>query len=84
VVEGLVRQVGDAAERINAAQKEYLRLVDVTDAGQDALVKQRVSNLGVAEGPEALTGSSGVEFGSEQVRAERLEGGMVLLFGVAE
>ena len=70
----------DRGLRVHTADEAQLGGVHVADAGEVALVEQRVAQRAVRLGQQAAYGLVGVPVGAEQVRAEVTDG---RLLGVA-
>ena len=69
-IAGEVGDVADGRQRVHAAEEADLGLVDVADAGEVALLEQRVADRGVRVGPQVRQGHVGVPVGAEQVGSE--------------
>src|SRR3546814_5955206 len=67
--------VGERGEGVDAVEEADLGLVDVADARRDALVEERITQLGAGRGPRS-PGDGGVDVGIEggEVGTEGSEG----------
>jgi hypothetical protein len=76
VAAGLLGNLGGGGERVDAAGEADLALVDVADAGGDALVHQHGADLGTRFGQRGVAGQDRVEVDLRfaEVRAQAGQG----------